>query len=230
MLALLAVIQVVVPRLFPATEAVTQSLEKTVPAEMTGWKVHSLPIAETEIMREHVKSVLRYDEAVYRVYRRGALEVTVYAAHWKSGTASYSQVGLHTPDTCWICSGWRRDQRAHATPLQVAGRALIPAETGTFSKDGASLHVMFWHLVGGRPIRYDETGWDDSWRGKLHRAAVAVADVGRFGLRQRDDQCFVRVTSNSPLREALRDADFQSLLIHLEPLGVFIPKPAAIVR
>jgi hypothetical protein len=221
MLVLLVFVQIIVPQLFPATEAVTQSLEKAVPPEMDGWTVRTQPIAETEIMLQQVRNVLRYDEAVYRVYRRGALEVTVYAAHWKPGTASYSQVGLHTHDTCWIYNGWSRNQREHATPLEVAGRPLIPTETGTFTKGGTSLHVMFWHLVGGHPISYDETGWDDGWSGRVHRVAVAVADFARFGLCQRDDQCFVRVTSNLPLYEVLGDTDFQSLIGHLAPLGIF---------
>jgi hypothetical protein len=209
---------------FAPVAAVDQSVEQSVPSNIPGWTVHTLPIAETEIMQQQVKEVLHYDEAVYRVYRRGGLEVAVYAAYWKPGSANYSRVGVHTPDTCWIYNGWTRNQRDHAVPLAVGARPMLPAETGTFSKNGAPLHVMFWHLVGGRPVSYDETGWDRTWRGKLHRLQLGLADFARFGLRQRDDQCFVRVTSSRPLREALDDPHFQSLLWHLEPLGVFAAK------
>jgi hypothetical protein len=54
-----------------------------------------------------------------------------------------------------------------------------------------------------------------------HRLEVAVADFARFGLRQRDDQCFVRVTSSYAIRNTLCNGDFQTFLGHLAPLGIF---------
>jgi hypothetical protein len=214
-------LQVVIPRIFPSSLTLTTSLETVIPAEVVGWSVRTLPIADTEALQNQVSKVLRYDEAVFRNYQRGSLQVGIYAAHWNPGKASYSVAGAHTPDTCWVAAGWSRSLREHAVPIRVANRSMIPAEMGTFEKGGSVQHVMFWHLVGGRPITFDQVGWDERWPARFKRGLSFITDLARFGFDQRRDQCFVRVTCNQPIREVLRDAEFQELLQLLSPLGIF---------
>lgn len=213
----------VVPQLYPAREAVPTRTESIVPAELPSWTVQTLPIADTEASRDSVNRVLRYDSAVVRSYQKANIRVTVYAAHWRPGKASRSDVGRHTPDTCWIVAGWQRTHREHAAMLLVDGRPLQPAELGSFEKGGTVEHVIFWHLAGGRPISFEQYGWDQRWPARIKRGLSFVGDLARFGFDQRTDQCFVRVSCNRPIDEILRDPDFCQLLRRLEPLGIFAP-------
>jgi hypothetical protein len=216
---------VLVPLAYPERRAVTASIENTIPTDMPGWSVYTLPIAETESLRLHVNKVLRYDEAVYRDFRRGNVHVGIYAAYWAPGKVGVSEAGAHTPDTCWIVAGWHRAARAHKVVLAADHRTLLPAEIGTFEKDGTTEHVVFWHLLGGQPVSFDQYGWDQAWAAKFKRGVSWVTDLWRFGFAQRRDQCFVRVTTNVPVREALRDRDIQALLVRCAPLGIFDDPP-----
>jgi hypothetical protein len=220
-LALAAGLCVAGPLFYPARQSVTVPIEVIVPRELHGWMVRTLPIGETEELQNEIHKVLRYDAAVFRVYRRGDIEVGVYAAHWTPGKASLSDVGAHTPDTCWIVAGWNRSARSHGDGLCVGTRALLPPEVATFEKNSVVQHVMFWHLAGGRPIVFDQFGWDVRWMARIKRGLSFVRDAVRFGLDQRCDQCFVRISSNRPIAALLRDPDFEALLEHLAPLGIF---------
>ena len=126
------------------------------------------------------------------------------------------------PSLRFVCHLSRRFEPG----LTVAGRTLLPAETGTFEKDGAAQHVIFWHLAGGRPIVFDQFGWDVRWPAKIKRGMSFVRDLAHYGLDQRCDQCFVRISCNRPVSELLLDPDFQVLLSKLAPLGIFAPPPA----
>lgn len=221
LLACGVVLQVVIPWIYPARRTLTVSVAAAIPEELVGWKVRTLPIAETEELQNQVNKVLRYDEAVSRNYSRGSLQVGVYAAHWNPGKASYSDAGAHTPDTCWVVAGWNRSQREHAVALRAGDRPMLPAEVGTFEKSGSVQHVMFWHLVGGRPITFDQIGWDERWPARIKRGLSFLTNLARFGLDQRSDQCFVRITFNQPVRDALRNEEFQQLVRQLAPLGIF---------
>ena len=57
------------------------------------------------------RRILQFDEMVYRSYRQGGVEVQIYAAYWKPGSAPYGQAGVHTPDTCWVNAGWKMGKR-----------------------------------------------------------------------------------------------------------------------
>ncbi len=222
LLACGVMLQVVIPWIYPTRHTLTIRLAVAIPEELAGWNVRTLPIAETEALQNQVNKVLRYDEAVFRNYQHGSLQVGVYAAYWNPGKASYSEAGAHTPDTCWVVAGWNRSQREHAVALRAGDRPMIPAELGTFEKSGNVQHVMFWHLVGGRPISFDQFGWDERWPARIKRGLSLASDLWRFGFNQRSDQCFVRVSTNLPIPDALRDRDFQALLLRLEPLGIFV--------
>lgn len=220
-LGLAAGVAFLAPRFYPERTVIAEEMEAIVPVELGGWTVRTLPIADTEALRDTVNRVLRYDSAVVRSYEQSGLRVTVYAAHWRPGKASRSDVGMHTPDTCWILAGWQRTHREHAAVLSVDGRALQPAETATFVKEGTVEHVMFWHLAGGRPITFEQFGWDQRWPARLKRGFSFVRDLVQFGLDQRSDQCFVRISCDRPIPEALRDPHFRRLVRSLAPLGIF---------
>lgn len=199
-------------------------LGEVVPAVLPGWEVTELELADSEEMRARVFDILRFDEVVYRSYRRGGVEVQVYAAYWKPGSVPYGQAGVHTPDTCWVHAGWTMERRERAQAVRAADRALKPAEIGDFSKQGQHLHVMFWHLVGDEVHSYEQQGWRGGLAGVKDRLPNFFRDLRRYGLNLAQEQKFLRISSNVPVRELLADAGFAALLQRLEPLGIFLPK------
>lgn len=200
---------------------ITRPLAAIVPAAAVGWDVRNLDIAGSEEMRSRVMNVLRYDDIFYRSYRRGGVEVQVYAAYWKPGTVPYGQAGVHTPDTCWVTNGWMQEERRHAELLKVGPYTTKPAETGRFSLRGEKLEVMFWHLVGGRVHGYEQYGWSDGIAGVRERLPHLFEDLRRYGLNLAQEQIFVRISSSVSLKTLLQDPGFWPLLETLRPLGIF---------
>ncbi len=222
---LLAVLLAVLPSLASdRRQRLTEPLEQIVPRTLAGWVVRDLELADSEEMRARVFSILRFDEVVYRSYRRGGVEVQVYAAYWKPGSVPYGQAGVHTPDTCWVNAGWKMEQRAHAQSMSVGARILKPAEIGDFSKGGQHLHVVFWHLVGDEVHSYEQHGWRSGLAGVADRLPNFFRDLRRYGFNLAREQKFLRISSTVAMRELLKDPEFAALLRSLEPLGVFVPK------
>jgi hypothetical protein len=199
-------------------------LHKIIPATLDGWQVRDLELADSEEVRSAVIRILRFDEVVYRSYRRSGIEVQIYAAYWKPGSVPYGQAGVHTPDTCWVNAGWKMENREHARSVAVRDRALKPVEIGGFSKQGHSLHVMFWHLVGSEVHSYEQYGWRDGAMGVVDRLPNFFRDLRRYGLNLAQEQTFLRISSNVPMLELLQDPGFAGLLLELEPLGIFVEK------
>lgn len=191
-----------------------EPLNKIVPSALPGWTVKDVPLAETQEGRTAVESILRYDDYVSRSYRNGSTEVTVYVAYWRPDRMPPRMVGRHTPDRCWIENGWTCESRSRAVTLLGTQGPLRPAEMGTYVfKQQARLYVAFWHLVGGEVYAY----------GPEQSDMVVFAlwkDLHTFGLKQRQQQLFIRIASNTPLKEAWHDPSLRNLLTAIENLGV----------
>jgi hypothetical protein len=174
-----------------------------------------VPLAETEEGRSAVEGILRYDDFISRSYRRGQTEVTLYIAYWLPDRMPPRMVGRHTPDRCWIQNGWTCDQRTRAVTLQGSRHTTLqPAELGVYTlRDRITLHVAFWHLVGGKAYAYGPEQSDMV-------ALAPLSDLRTFGLNQRQEQLFIRVASNQKFEDFWRDPGFQQLLRSLEDLGV----------
>jgi len=196
-------------------------LDLLVTADVAGWQMRRLEIADSEEMRSRVMSILRYDDVIFRNYRHGATEVQIYVAYWKPGSVPYGQAGVHTPDTCWVVNGWTAEERRHAQSLTVGQRATKPAETGRYSMRGQKLEVAFWHLVGGRVHGYEQKGWRDGVAGVRERLPHFFQDLRRYGLNLAQEQVFIRISSNVPMETLQHDPAFGRLLETLRPLGVF---------
>lgn len=197
------------------------SLDSILTADLEGWQVRRLEIAESAEMRSRVMRILRFDDVLFRSYRHGSTEVQIYAAYWKPGTVPYGQAGVHTPDTCWVTNGWTQEERRHAELLTVGPYTTKPAETGRFSLRGEKLEVMFWHLVGGRVHSYEQYGWFDGIAGVRERLPHLFEDLRRYGLNLAQEQIFIRISSSVPLKTLLEDPGFWPLLETLRPLGIF---------
>lgn len=203
------------------TRRINQSLAQLVPGAVSGWVVTTLDVADSAEMRNAVIRILRFDDVVYRSYRRGATEVQVYAAYWKPGSVPYGQAGVHTPDTCWVNAGWTVTQKANAWVVSCGSENLKPGEWRQFRTQTAILHVVFWHLVGDRVHTYEQLGWRTGLGGFLERLPNFFQDLRRYGFNLRQEQLFVRVSSNVSLEELLADPGFIALMNELRPLGIF---------
>lgn len=176
-------------------------------ADLPGWTIQELPIADTPEMQKKVGEVLNFDDGAFCIYTHGTDRLSVYIAYWTPGRMSSRLVAGHTPDVCWVNGGWKVDAAESGAELAVdisgpgtpqrasvqAVTPLLPAEERTMSKDGATEYVAFWHRVGDEIVSYRTHG--------LPPWYAAFGDMLRRGLDQRQEQFFIRISSNRPVSE-----------------------------
>lgn len=223
---LLALAVIFYVRVFTAAEPkLTAPLAEIIPEKWDGWTIEERPLAETEGMREYVSNLLQFDQCVSRVFKKGDLEVVFYVAYWAPGGKTPFDAGGHNPDSCWVNFGWTRTAREYSVAGRVLdGRELLPYEAGTYEKDGVMLSAVFWHIVNGEPIVYKEqkTGWRDGLAGAIERTSLRLEDFKRYGLNQRREQMFVRLSfPNQSAESVWANPDFHRLLLAVSRLGIF---------
>ena len=205
----------------------TQKLAHALPVTSLDWVGKDLPLAETEFLRNQVSNILRYDDHVFRKFtlHDGSRWFMLYAVYWGPQKATLKEAGEHTPDTCWVNSGWSRVAKSSGVDIQTPRFQLQPAEIGAFSLGGTSIKVAFWHLVDGKVHRYDQLGWVHGPPGFLHRLPNTIKDWLTYGLNQKREQFFIRIHSNEPIVELLKDARVVRLLGSLSGTGLFLRPP-----
>lgn len=162
--------------------------------EMAGWSVSWRPVAESEEMKRAVAEQLSFDDATFATYTSGDVQVSIYAAYWTPGKMSHRLVAGHTPDVCWVGGGWNCVSRGIAALNQPNdAKTSVPAEHRIFELGGRTEHVVFAHFVGSRIVSYG-TGREPPWY-------AIVTDLWQRGLAQKEEQLFVRISSNRPYSE-----------------------------
>jgi hypothetical protein len=188
-------------------------LAETLPGALGDWTVKDKSIAETEEMKRAVGELLNFDDAVFRSYRRGTLEFDVYVAYWRPGKMSHRLVAGHTPDVCWVQSGWTLQQAVNDRVLKSGPGMLAPAQYRVFKDTrGTPREVVFWHVSGTRLIAYDGTGTPPWW--------AVFSDLARYGLNQRESQYFIRISSPQPLEQIWREPALHDVLKTLRAAGI----------
>jgi hypothetical protein len=197
----------------PAPEATLhEMLTDIVPSELNGWTIKDLDMAESPESSARISDFLNFDDALFRVFQKGDVFVGLYIAYWTPGKASYRWAGAHTPDTCWVLNGWTREEREYSIPFTYNKINLEPVEFGVYSKDGNSQNVYFWHLVGGEPFSYNQTGTPN--------ILAALLDVKEYGLNLREEQFFIRLSSNKTLEELRQIDGFEAIVQSLVEIGL----------
>ena len=192
--------------------------------EVPGWQRREIPLADSSAAMASAKGILNYSQAKQVLYTRGATQLLVYVAYWEPGKVSVVDAGSHNPDSCWVNNGCVRTERRFAVPGQVAGRELIPYEYGQYLvPQGGLQNVAFWHLVNGEPNRYEAqvVGWRDGLIGRLERLPLLWKDIRLYGLNQKSEQMFIRISSNTGIPEILNDPVAAGLLRGMSRLGIF---------
>lgn len=158
------------------------------------WKVKDAPIADTPEMQRQVDELLNFDDAVFRIYEKEGLRVSVYLAYWRPGRMQTKDIGRHTPDVCWVAAGWERVLKDTLNELRLHNGARVSVgEHRTFLQRGQTEHVVFWHVVDQATHSY-KTGGRPPWY-------WIITDTLRWGLNQKPEQFFLRISSNRPLTE-----------------------------
>jgi hypothetical protein len=179
-------------------------LERLPPAP-PGWTRVERPIAETPEIQQAVDEQLNFDDGIFVDYTRGNQRLSVYAAYWTPGRMSRRLVASHTPDVCWVANGWKITASTTLTGLRDReGRVLPPAEARTFLAQGRPEHVWYWHVVGPTVYSYATNSGPP-------RYAIFV-DLWEKGLKQREEQFFIRLSSPRPLDEMGADSPLPAVL------------------
>lgn len=191
--------------LVPPPEATLhRPLSEVIPSEMPGWEIKDMDMAESPESSARISDFLNFDDALFRIFQNGDAFVGLYIAYWTPGKASYRWAGAHTPDTCWVKSGWEREDRDYSVPFTCPGYTFEPAEFGIYSKDGQAQNVYFWHLVGGEAFGYTQK--DDA------SIFGALEDIQHHGLNLRKEQFFIRLSSNKDLETLKAMPGFNAIL------------------
>ena len=170
------------------------NLRDLLPPPPPGWTVKDKPIADSPEMKEAVAEILNFDDGVLVEYTQGTTRLSVYIAHWQPGRMSHRLIAGHTPDVCWVNGGWKKISAERLPPQNTADGRPIPAgERRIFSANGTEEHVWFWHMVGVLSKSY-QTGDSPPWY-------AALTDLWERGLNQRDEQFFIRLSSNLKIEE-----------------------------
>ena len=196
----------------PPPATLEEPLAIIVPEELKGWSIQDLDMAESPESSARISEFLNFDDALFRVFRKGDIFVGLYIAYWTPGKASYRWAGAHTPDTCWVQNGWSCTDREYAIPFQNKETEFQPAEFGVYEKSGSAQNVYFWHLVGGEAFSYKQKGG--------HNIFAALLDIKEYGLNLRDEQFFIRLSSNKTIDELKQIEGFNKILDSLNEIGL----------
>lgn len=203
----------------PPEPTLHESLTDIVPDDLDGWSIKDLDMADSPESSARISDFLNFDDALFRVFEKGDTFVGLYIAYWTPGKASYRWAGAHTPDTCWVLNGWTRLDREYSVPLVCNGYPLKPAEFGIYEKDGSAQKVYFWHLVGGEPFSYSQKGTPNIFG--------ALLDIKKYGMNLREEQFFIRLSSNKTINELEKMSGFKEISASLHRLGLLIKEPSS---
>lgn len=164
-------------------------LHDFLPPPPPGWTMKEKPIADTPEMKQAVGELLNFSDGVFVDYLGPAGErLSVYMAYWVPGKMSHRLVATHTPDVCWVGGGWKKTEEGR-TPSLLGD--MPSGESRTFTANGTPEYVWYWHLVGTESKSY-ATGQEPPWYASL-------TDLFQKGLKQREEQFFIRLSSDRPL-------------------------------
>ena len=196
----------------PPEATLNQALAEVIPSELSGWQIKDMDMAESPESSVRIANFLNFDDAIFRLFEKDDTFVGLYIAYWSPGKTSYRWAGAHTPDTCWVLNGWTCMRREYSIPFQHDAVTFEPAEFGIYEKNGLSQNVYFWHLVGGSAFGYEQQGG--------HNIFGALIDIKHHGLDLRQEQFFIRLSSNKTIEELNRMPEFSSILDGLSAIGL----------
>ncbi len=172
--------------------------------EVPGWSHQDIPIADTPEMQKRVFELLNFDDGEFAVYSDGRRAVSMYVAYWRPGKMTPRLVAGHTPDVCWVGAGWKIQRAVVNNALSHGAQPIFAAEERDMHRAATQETVLYWHVAADRVL----AGYDPAAIGS------AFCELWAFGLRQRPEQFFVRISSRGPVKDWWE----------AEPIQVFLAK------
>ena len=173
-----------------------------IPQEIPGWVIEDKPIAESPELMNKVEQILNFDSAVFRSYKQGDLEISVYIAYWLPGKVPVSIVDAHTPDICWVANGWQMERLSALAdyPMKSGTRISIPNYRKfhmKFSSDPIS--VIYWHF-DGQHLREQKSRREGAMS-SMERVKNRLAHFRNIIFSPPAQQVFIRISSNKEISQ-----------------------------
>jgi len=221
-LALVAAIAVTLrPRTGVASFSRSQPLATLAPVAPPGWEVQDTPLGATESSAGDAARTLDFNDYFFKTYRKGAMDVGVYAAYWTPGRLDPSLVATHTPDVCWVDAGGAIVEHDDSRVLPgVGSRVFRPAYFRVFEFPQGREEVVFWYCLGGRPVRFADQE-TSPLLGRLRRFGQTLS-LTAFGLAPQE-QIIVRISTNRTIDELVRSDLWPGVASSLLQSGIFEP-------
>ncbi|OIQ98012.1 hypothetical protein GALL_199330 [mine drainage metagenome] len=201
-----------------AGKAPIVSLRKALPSELPGWQVEHLRIGPTETDSSEIARTLNFDQLIFRRYHSAMGSFSLYVAYWPPQKMSPVLVGGHTPDRCWVSSGWTCDAESLSWTCDVDHKPLFPAQYRVFhDAAGEVQQVIYWHLSGGKPFGGD-------YHINSSRSIFAYwKSVFLYHTGGNDEQYFIRINSQQSFESLWNDPGFRKLMEALAKLCLADP-------
>lgn len=187
------------------------ALAEYFPMDSGGWQGHDEPLAETEALAGTVQTILNYDDAMLRFYKKGGQQFSVYVAYWTPGKMPARDIAFHIPDKCWTATGMTRTAANYNYQKEFDGQPLAPAQYREFESPGVKQAVIYWHIYDGKTIVYNPDGSPSD--------LSMVTDLMKRGLKQRGEQFFIRIATPGQLEPLWNDQGFRDIIELIAPLG-----------
>jgi hypothetical protein len=191
------------------------ALSGLLPRAIEGVVIQDIPLGSNESVDAAAKEIMAYDDVVSRRYIASSGVFSVYIGYWVKGKRSPVHVASHTPDRCWVLNGMTCLESSNSYLLRSSRAQVAPGHWRRFrDTDGAFLHVVYWHRVGGSLLSYGNPARGLSMLG---RGLSVVHDL--FFLRE--CQYFVRIVGDGPLEKFGSDVAFNEVLERIAVLGIW---------
>jgi hypothetical protein len=119
-------------------------------SEVPGWTFRPVPVDEA------AEKVLVADRTVNGAFTNAnGSAIMVFSAKRYEEKANEIGLFIHTPDRCWVETGWKIEPDTDPTYHEITLHGLkIPVERRVFTLRGHRELVYFFGLQGGRPLPY----------------------------------------------------------------------------
>lgn len=200
-------------------------LVNRLPSALPGWRVRDLPVADSPEVRRATEATLRYDDVLFREYRKGDQLLQVYVSLWQPGKIDAREVAIHNPDNCWTANGFTLLEAASKPVERLADVRVAPGQFRQFKSPAGSLEVEYWLMVDGKPFGIVDQA---TYTKALATRVTAFFRTVWFGLvsgGHRKPIYFVRISGPRQLEHLLAEPELRPLV---GALGAFLPVEAVV--
>lgn len=174
--------------------------------------MRDLQAADSPEVQRATEAILRYDDVLFREYRKGDRVLQIYVSAWRSGKIDARELAIHNPDNCWTANGFDLIAAANRPLARLAGARVATGQFRRFESRNGSLEVAYWLMVDGKPFGVvDESSYVRALATRLiafFRSVWFAIAVGGT----RTPIYFVRISATDGLERALAEPELHALV------------------